>query len=451
MHREITVAAIIQHRHRPSSNLGRGAALAGLIAFSAVARADCDSFLGFLPEGFGVPDGELFGDVRAGYESDDGSVVEVVDDLRQAPGPRVPGFDVTVANQLVDSVATVVGELDRGYATLDIVAVASIGGVPSEAGADARGGAGFNDVITISSPSRNGQAGTVVLGTRVEGALSAASSQAANGFSSEASGTGSAQYQFGVTDGPGVSGVVSPGPDFLACEAVFVEAGAFGTTYPPGESVAVTLGGLVNFEFGAPLAFVFRLEASADARAQVRDPGFPANATVSGDFGNTVTWAGILDVWDQAGNPVTDFTVTSASGTDYTYAITGPAIAPQFTAQPGDASVDAGDAATFSATVAGGGTPITLQWAVSTDGGTTWSDIPGATGSDYTTPATTPADDGRRYRLTATNDIGTTESAVALLSVAAAGGSGGGSSSLDGLCLAALMLLPWLRSRRPAV
>lgn len=194
------------------------------------------------------------------------------------------------------------------------------------------------------------------------------------------------------------------------------------------------------------------IEVALDSDASVNDEGSSATATLVGDFGNTASWAGIVDLKDQAGNAVTDFTVTSASGTDYRFAIQGIDIAPQFDAEPADASVAAGQAATFTAAVGSDGTTITLQWAVSTDNGVTWSDIPGATATSYTTPATTVADDGRRYRLTATNDAGSTDSATALLTVTDAGGnnpgSSGGSSRMDGAALVLLMLLAMARRRR---
>lgn len=64
---------------------------------------------------------------------------------------------------------------------------------------------------------------------------------------------------------------------------------------------------------------------------------------------------------------------------------------------PSPQSATEGSAATFTAAATGTG-PITVQWQSSTDGGTTWADIAGATRPDYTTPDTTSADDGTLYR-----------------------------------------------------
>ena len=93
----------------------------------------------------------------------------------------------------------------------------------------------------------------------------------------------------------------------------------------------------------------------------------------------------------------------------------GPAPAiPTFSANPADQSVFAPATATF--TVAAGGVPApTLQWQVSTGGA--FTNIPGATGTVYTTAATSGADHGNRYRAVATNASGSATSTAATLNV----------------------------------
>src|SRR5207249_2223640 len=56
----------------------------------------------------------------------------------------------------------------------------------------------------------------------------------------------------------------------------------------------------------------------------------------------------------------------------------GPCSAPAVTTNPSNQIVVSGQDATFVA-AASGDSPPTVQWQVSTDGGTTWNDIPGAT------------------------------------------------------------------------
>lgn len=75
---------------------------------------------------------------------------------------------------------------------------------------------------------------------------------------------------------------------------------------------------------------------------------------------------------------------------------------PTFVGQPANQTVAVGATATFSVTVTGIPAP-TVQWQVSTDGGNTWTDIPGATSASYTTSAAVNGDNGNRYRAVATN------------------------------------------------
>lgn len=91
---------------------------------------------------------------------------------------------------------------------------------------------------------------------------------------------------------------------------------------------------------------------------------------------------------------------------------------PQFVTQPADASVTAGQTATFNAVATGVPAP-TLQWMTTTDGGVHWTPIAGATGGSYTTPPTVLSDDGQSFRADATNAT-TTTSHPARLTVTAA-------------------------------
>lgn len=93
--------------------------------------------------------------------------------------------------------------------------------------------------------------------------------------------------------------------------------------------------------------------------------------------------------------------------------------APAVTTQPVNQTVTAPAAATF--VVAGSGVPgPAVQWQLSTDGGSTWANIVGATASSYTTPATVLADSGKRYRAQLGNTSGSATSDAALLTVSAA-------------------------------
>jgi hypothetical protein len=92
--------------------------------------------------------------------------------------------------------------------------------------------------------------------------------------------------------------------------------------------------------------------------------------------------------------------------------------APTIDVQPVDTSVVAGTAAALS--VRASGTNVTYQWQSSSDGGQTWVAIAGATSATYTTPVTSAADDGRRFRVIVSGaGITVTSSAVTLTVTAA--------------------------------
>ncbi len=92
-----------------------------------------------------------------------------------------------------------------------------------------------------------------------------------------------------------------------------------------------------------------------------------------------------------------------------------PPAAPTITVDAKDGSFTAGEVASFSFT-ATGSPAVTVQWQVSTDGGATFEDIPGATSSTLTFNATL-ADNGQKYRAVLTNSEGTVNTAIATLTV----------------------------------
>ena len=100
-----------------------------------------------------------------------------------------------------------------------------------------------------------------------------------------------------------------------------------------------------------------------------------------------------------------------------TLTVSAAAVAPIITTQPADVSVAAGQTASWSVAASGSPTP-SFQWQLSTDGGASFANINGATGSSYSL-ATAAADNGRRVRVVVTNVQGTVTSRAAVLSVAA--------------------------------
>ncbi len=89
--------------------------------------------------------------------------------------------------------------------------------------------------------------------------------------------------------------------------------------------------------------------------------------------------------------------------------------APVVTIQPSDTTVIEGENASFKSTARGAPAP-TVQWEVSTDGGGSWQPIEGATADELVVP-TTFSENGYRYRAVFTNNVGSTPSSAAKLTV----------------------------------
>lgn len=71
-------------------------------------------------------------------------------------------------------------------------------------------------------------------------------------------------------------------------------------------------------------------------------------------------------------------------------------VAPAITSNPANLTLCSGSAASFSVTATG--TAVTYQWQLSTDGGTTWNNIAGATSATYNIAAVAVTDNNNRYR-----------------------------------------------------
>lgn len=103
-------------------------------------------------------------------------------------------------------------------------------------------------------------------------------------------------------------------------------------------------------------------------------------------------------------NNYTVFFTTAAPCTTAVATIPVTVAAPvtALTVTPATRSVCVGGSTTFSSTITGG-TNVTYQWQRSTDGGLTWSDISGQTGSSLTVSASNTNMTGYRYRVVASS------------------------------------------------
>ena len=86
------------------------------------------------------------------------------------------------------------------------------------------------------------------------------------------------------------------------------------------------------------------------------------------------------------------------------------------TTNPSSVTVTSGDTVTFTAAASGSPTP-TVQWEVSTNGGTTWSAVSGLLG--HLLVHRTSAESGDEYEAVFTNSPGSADDRVATLTVTA--------------------------------
>src|SRR5947209_7108606 len=93
-----------------------------------------------------------------------------------------------------------------------------------------------------------------------------------------------------------------------------------------------------------------------------------------------------------------------------------PAAARKIHKQPANVTVNAGQPASFTATASGEPAP-TQQWEVSTNGGTSFVAIEGATAGTLTISATVAAENGYQFRSTFKNVAGQIVSKAAVLTV----------------------------------
>jgi len=187
------------------------------------------------------------------------------------------------------------------------------------------------------------------------------------------------------------------------------------------QNATVNAGATATFSLtalGAP-PFTYRWERSTDGGSSwtlivgAADRTYTTPATAAVDNGTRFRAV--------VGNPDGE-TTSQAAILTVTTAVLAPAIA----TQPAGASIIVGASATFSVGVTG--TAPLLQWQISRDGGTTFTDIAGATNASYVFATAALADNGALLRVVASNSAGSVTSMTAVLTVTTPGGGGGGAS-----------------------
>ncbi|MBX9644570.1 MAG: autotransporter domain-containing protein [Novosphingobium sp.] len=161
-----------------------------------------------------------------------------------------------------------------------------------------------------------------------------------------------------------------------------------------GTSVAITgtnFSGATAVSFGATPAASFTINSATSITATSPAGGGSVNVRVTTPSGASATGAGSL----------------------FTYA--AAAVAPAITQNPANATVTAGNNASFTAAASGTPAP-TVQWQVSIDNGGTFNNVSGATSTTLSF-ATVAGDSGKQYRAVFTNSGGTATTTAAVLTV----------------------------------
>ena len=178
-----------------------------------------------------------------------------------------------------------------------------------------------------------------------------------------------------------------------ACPAASSLSGTITTSATGGYSIPITLAATTGVPAGVTVSF----------GTNPLTPGSSTAVTLSGTNNLSNGTYTITITGTATGHPVqtTTLTVTISAGT-----------APVISAQPSNQSLCIGQAGSFSVTASTG----TFQWQLSTDGGTTWSNISGAAAASYAVTGAANLNNNQ-YRCVVTSQCGSTTSSAATLTV----------------------------------
>lgn len=247
--------------------------------------------------------------------------------------------------------------------------------------ADIRGRNGSNIALTTELNGLPAFPATFVNGTPALGSVSGASASFVDGAAS-------ATFTAGASTGNAAVDVTADSETQAASIAIQTNA----TTDPADQTVCE----------GSTATFT---TSSSGPGTTTYVWKFGTTVLNDGDFGGRVSGA--------TTNTLTISNTQAADAGSYTVEATGDCntssqtatltvnTAPVVTEHPTSQTVTPGNNVTFSAAATGSPTP-TVQWQVSTDGGGTWSDIPGATSTSYSFTVQA-SDDGNQYRAVFSN------------------------------------------------
>ena len=196
--------------------------------------------------------------------------------------------------------------------------------------------------------------------------------------------------------------------------------------------VVTTQPSSISVNYGSTATFTAAASGATSEQWQVSTDGGSTWTSVSGGTGGTTNSYTTATLTSASNNYQYRCAYTNISGTAYTVAAlltVIPLSAPSISNQPINASTGDGGTALFAAFATGNPTP-TIQWQVSTNSGSTWSNVSlgtGGTTNSYTTNVLALTDSGTEYRAVFTNSQGTATTSpatVTVLSVLYTGGRG---------------------------
>lgn len=191
------------------------------------------------------------------------------------------------------------------------------------------------------------------------------------------------------------------------------------TTQPAAQTIAAGQGASFTVAAtGTPAPTIQWRIGGSNLADGTQASGACAGASVSGATSATLTLTAVPIGCDGA-----VFSAVATNGVNPDATSNGAALtvnptsaAPTITLQPVAVSVPTAATATFTSAASGVPSP-TVQWYQSTDGGSTWALINGATSASFTTPANGLADSGKLFRAVFTNASGSVNSNAAMLTV----------------------------------
>ncbi len=195
---------------------------------------------------------------------------------------------------------------------------------------------------------------------------------------------------------------------------------ADGTDVPGGAVSINTAGGTPGRFVYAALTVPVTLDANSvyfilSQEAAGGDRWYDKDSTIQGTSAGTVG----VPVYSSGSSYV--YAATGLSGQaygplDFQYGGNGSPSSPSISQPPQNVTVLVGQTTTFTLQSTGS-SPLSYQWQSKAAGASSFSNIPGATSSSYTTPAAQVSDNGTQFQCVVSNNAGIVSSGIAIMTV----------------------------------